>query len=95
LDALSDFGFDECVDVDACVCYISFTSYIVKEKIMPETRPLKADLFTIRMPLGIGEQIDRVLKGGELRSAFMRTAVLAELKRRQQKLAKVEQLDDA
>ena len=37
----------------------------------------------VRLPEGTGARIDAVLNGGELRSAFIRVAVEAELRRRE------------
>ena len=42
----------------------------------------KLEVITIRIPKGTGERIDKVLYGGELRSAFIREAIEAELGRR-------------
>jgi hypothetical protein len=42
-----------------------------------------ADLMQARLPLGTFARMDRVLRGGELRSAFLRRAVEAELQRRE------------
>jgi metal-responsive CopG/Arc/MetJ family transcriptional regulator len=47
---------------------------------------LKMEMINARLPEGTGERIDRVLNGGELRSAFIRHAVEAELKRREKRL---------
>lgn len=43
----------------------------------------KTEIVNARLPAGTGERMDRVLKGGELRSAFIRAAVEAELQRRE------------
>jgi len=58
---------------------------------MPEIRPVRtAELMTARLPIGTGAQMDKVLKGGEVRGAFIRAAILAEIQRRQKALQKVE-----
>lgn len=44
---------------------------------------MKLEMINARLPQGTGERIDRVLKGGELRSAFIRAAIEAELERRE------------
>ena len=49
---------------------------IEREKRLTEPLP-------IRLPEGSTRRIDRVLKGGELRSAFAREAVERELQRRE------------
>jgi metal-responsive CopG/Arc/MetJ family transcriptional regulator len=41
------------------------------------------EIIRSRLPEGTSARIDRVLKGGELRSAFVRAAVEAELQRRE------------
>lgn len=43
---------------------------------------LKIESVTVRMPNGTLSRIDKVLKGGEIRAAFIRFAVEEELKRR-------------
>jgi metal-responsive CopG/Arc/MetJ family transcriptional regulator len=43
---------------------------------------LKLEIMTVRVPYGTLARIDRVLRGGELRSAFIRSAVEAELQSR-------------
>ena len=43
----------------------------------------KLEMINARLPQGTGERMDRVLKGGELRSAFIRAAIEAELQRRE------------
>jgi hypothetical protein len=48
---------------------------------VPETP--KIDFFNVRLPAGTAKRIDNVLNGGELRSAFIRHAVEAELQRRE------------
>ena len=53
---------------------------------MPETQ--WPELINARVPEGTGERMDKVLKGGELRSAFIRVAIEAELKRREKALEK-------
>jgi predicted DNA-binding protein len=40
-------------------------------------------MINARLPLGTDKRIDRVLRGGELRSAFIRNAIEAELARRE------------
>lgn len=45
--------------------------------------PKKIERILVRLPEGSVERIHRVLKGGELRSAFVRAAVEAELQRRE------------
>lgn len=49
--------------------------------------PSKPDAFTytmtVRLPADTDRRIDRVLKGGEIRSAFIRTAVIKELELRE------------
>jgi metal-responsive CopG/Arc/MetJ family transcriptional regulator len=42
----------------------------------------QVEIITVRMPEGTLAQIDKVLIGGELRSAFLRKAVSNELVRR-------------
>lgn len=49
------------------------------------TEVLKTEGSTIRLPGGTFDRIDKVLKGGEIRAAFIRTAVEQELKRREAK----------
>lgn len=49
----------------------------------PITDDVKSETATIRLPAGTNERIDRMLYGGEVRSAFIRRAVLAELERRE------------
>lgn len=49
---------------------------------------LNTDISTIRLPAGTNARINRVLKGGELRSGFFRAAVEAELRRREQASSK-------
>ena len=44
---------------------------------------LKLEIMTVRIPEGTLGRIDRQLKGGELRSVFIRQAVEAELRRRE------------
>jgi hypothetical protein len=46
---------------------------------------------TIRLVKGTALRIDAVLYGGEVRSAFVRRAVEAELARREAKVARLEQ----
>ena len=41
------------------------------------------EVVNARLPIGTSERIDQVLNGGELRSAFIRHAVEAELQRRE------------
>ena len=53
---------------------------------MPDTA--KAEMINARLPIGSGERMDRVLYGGELRSAFIRHAIEAELRRREADLSK-------
>jgi len=48
---------------------------------------LKLEIMTVRVAEGTMERINRLLRGGELRSVFIRTAVEAELKRREKNLA--------
>lgn len=43
----------------------------------------KLEIVTARLPEGTTTRIDRMLKGGELRSAFIRIAVEAELQKRE------------
>lgn len=54
---------------------------------MPTTRKhpqsAVADIMQARMKKGTFKRMDRVLKGGELRSHFLRTAVEAELRKRE------------
>ena len=45
-----------------------------------------SEIINARVPAGTGKRMDSVLKGGELRSAFIRAAIDAELKRREKKL---------
>ena len=47
-----------------------------------------SEVINARLPVGTGERIDQVLNGGELRSAFIRHAVEAELQRREAGLPK-------
>lgn len=47
---------------------------------MPETK--FTEVVRARLPAGSIDLIDEVLKGGELRSGFIRAAVAAELERR-------------
>ena len=49
----------------------------------------KSETVTIRLLAGSGKRIDKVLKGGELRAAFVRHAVEAELERREKQLPRV------
>jgi metal-responsive CopG/Arc/MetJ family transcriptional regulator len=42
----------------------------------------------VRLPEGTIDRIEKVLKGGELRSGFIRTAVEAELRRRERDAAR-------
>jgi len=42
----------------------------------------KLELMSVRVPQGTFERIDTLLKGGELRSTFIRTAVQNEIDRR-------------
>jgi len=44
----------------------------------------QVDVLTMRLPAGSFDRIHRVLKGGELRSAFVRVAVEAELQKREE-----------
>lgn len=46
------------------------------------------DLINARLPEGTLNRMDKVLMGGELRSAFIRMAVDKELRRREAALAK-------
>jgi len=48
---------------------------------------LKLEIMTVRVPEGTMDRINSLLRGGELRSVFIRTAVEAELARRAKKLA--------
>jgi len=48
---------------------------------------LKLEIMTVRVPEGTMDRINGLLRGGELRSVFIRTAVEAELTRRAKKLA--------
>lgn len=41
-------------------------------------------IITSRLPNGTGERMDKVLYGGELRSAFIRMAIETELKKREE-----------
>lgn len=43
---------------------------------------LKTEIVTVRMPFGTLARIDHLLKGGELRSAFIRKALETEIERR-------------
>lgn len=43
---------------------------------------LKLEIMTVRVPEGTLAEIDTVLKGGELRSVFIRQAVQTELAKR-------------
>lgn len=43
----------------------------------------KLEIVTARLPEGTNGRIDRVLRGGELRSHFIRIAVEAELQKRE------------
>ena len=47
-----------------------------------ENNAPKIEVVTVRLPEGTGSRIDKVLYGGELRSAFIREAIEAELQRR-------------
>jgi metal-responsive CopG/Arc/MetJ family transcriptional regulator len=47
---------------------------------------LKLEIMTVRVPEGTMDRINNLLRGGELRSVFIRTAVEAELTRREKKL---------
>jgi hypothetical protein len=49
---------------------------------MDENKEL-TEIVQVRFPRGLSKRIDKVLYGGELRSAFIRVAVMAELKRRE------------
>jgi metal-responsive CopG/Arc/MetJ family transcriptional regulator len=44
---------------------------------------LKLEIMTVRVPQGTLDRIDRQLKGGELRSVFIRRAVQTELAKRE------------
>jgi metal-responsive CopG/Arc/MetJ family transcriptional regulator len=44
----------------------------------------KLEIINARLPNGTSDRIDRVLNGGEVRSAFIRHAVEAELQRREE-----------
>lgn len=46
------------------------------------------EIINARVPDGTFERIDKVLKGGEVRSAFLRAALEAELKRREKKASR-------
>lgn len=48
---------------------------------------LKLEIMTVRVPGGTMDRISGVLRGGELRSGFVRVAVEAELARREKKAA--------
>jgi hypothetical protein len=43
------------------------------------------EIVQVRLPRGTSKRIDKVLRGGELRSAFIRMAVMTELRRREPK----------
>jgi metal-responsive CopG/Arc/MetJ family transcriptional regulator len=51
-----------------------------------ESAVLKDEIVNARLTRGTGERIDRVLYGGEVRSAFIRRAVETELQRREAEL---------
>ena len=55
---------------------------------MANVDELKLEIMTVRVPEGTLARIDSLLKGGELRSAFIRKAVEAELRRRHKAVAK-------
>jgi metal-responsive CopG/Arc/MetJ family transcriptional regulator len=48
----------------------------------PNSDELKLEIMTVRVPEGTLAEIDTVLKGGELRSVFIRQAVQSELAKR-------------
>jgi len=50
---------------------------------MTQKNSMKVDVLTMRLPGGSFARIDRVLKGGEIRAAFFRMAVEAELQKRE------------
>lgn len=49
-----------------------------------------ADLMQARFPKGTFKRMDRLLRGGELRTHFVRTAVEAEMKKREAALKRRE-----
>jgi metal-responsive CopG/Arc/MetJ family transcriptional regulator len=49
---------------------------------------MNSPLLSIRVPEDIVDRIPAVLKGGEIRSAFVREAMIRELERREAILAK-------
>jgi len=55
---------------------------------MYESDSGKVEITTVRLLTGTATRIDKVLHGGEVRSAFVRRAVEAEIARREAKLAK-------
>lgn len=52
---------------------------------MTQAKDLKLEILTIRIPKGTLDGIDKLLQGGELRSAFCRTAIEHEIERRRPK----------
>lgn len=61
---------------------------------MSQGTDLKTEIAQIRLPKGTGARMDRVLKGGEIRAAFVRAAVEAELRRREGMIAKKKGADN-
>jgi metal-responsive CopG/Arc/MetJ family transcriptional regulator len=52
-------------------------------EILEEIPFAKSEQIMARLPGGSVQRMDRVLRGGELRSKFMRDAILAEIERRE------------
>jgi metal-responsive CopG/Arc/MetJ family transcriptional regulator len=48
--------------------------------------PNKNEIVNVRLPEGSTRRIDAVLRGGEIRAAFIRVAVENELRRREKRL---------
>jgi hypothetical protein len=59
------------------------------EDLAPNLPGSRLVIINARVPRDTGERMDRVLKGAELRSAFIRAAIEAELRRREKARTKV------
>jgi len=55
--------------------------------------PTPIDIMQARLPKGTLKRMDRVLRGGEIRAHFLRTAVENELRRREGALKRREPLE--
>ena len=54
----------------------------------PVAEQPKLKVVNVRLPEGMEDRIDRLLYGGELRSAFIRRAVITEIQRRERETKK-------